>query len=54
METGLYRIKRLFISGILKGLDYEEVTTVKMKVGKTVKKPCGGSGYKIVSCVAVV
>jgi len=38
-----YKITRLFIKGILKGLTYTEITTVNFKLNKTYKD------YKIIS-----
>lgn len=45
----LYVVTREFTGGTLKGLTYTEATTVPWEVGKVVKKPIGGSPYRIIS-----
>lgn len=47
----LYKVTRKFIGGTLKGLTHSEVTPVKFKVGQVVKKPIGGSPYKITAVI---
>ncbi len=44
-----YKVTRLFIGGILKGLTYTETTSVKFTVGFVCRKPIGGSPYKIIA-----
>jgi len=45
----MYRVTRLFVSGLLKGLTYTETTSVKFVVGKRYKGLLGTSDFKIVS-----
>lgn len=49
MKREKWKIVKLFIGGILEGLTYEEVTTVKFELGEEVKKPVAGSPYRIIS-----
>jgi len=44
-----YEITKLFTKGILKGLTYTEITSVKFEVGEVIKNSIGGSDYKIIS-----
>jgi len=48
-----FKITRQFVSGILAGLTYTEVTSVFMPVGFTCLNPIGGSGYTIIACEPV-
>jgi len=45
-----YEVTKKFIGGILKGLTYTSITSVKFEVGFTCKDSIGGSPYKIISC----
>lgn len=49
-----YRIVKLFIGGLLKGLTYEYVSSVKFEVGFICHKPIGGSPYKIISVTSLL
>lgn len=44
----MFLVTREFVSGPLKGLTHTEVTSVAWKVGTLVRKPIGGSAYKII------
>ncbi len=44
-----YRVTRLFIGGILKGLTHTDLTTVKFEVGFICNRPCAGSPYRIIA-----
>lgn len=48
-----YRVTREFIGGALKGLTHTGVTSVPFKVGQVVKKPIGGSPYRITAIMPV-
>lgn len=48
-----YKVTRKFLSGVLKGLTYTEVTPIYMPIGFTCKKPIGGSAYTIIACERV-
>lgn len=48
-----YKVTRLFIGGILKGLTHTGITTVKFEKGFICNNPIGGSPYKIISCEEV-
>lgn len=50
MTNKRYKIIKLFIGGLLKGLTYEETRSFPMTVGFTCKHPVGGSPYKIILC----
>lgn len=43
-----YKVTREFTGGPLKGLVHTEITPVAMTEGREVKKPVGGSPYKII------
>jgi hypothetical protein len=49
----MYKVTKLFLKGLLKGMKITEVTSVKFTVGKTYKACVGHSSYKIIECVAV-
>lgn len=48
-----YSVTKRFFSGLLKGLETTEVTTVKFEEGFRCERPIGGSGYEIISCVRI-
>lgn len=48
-----YQITKLFTAGLLAGITVTERTDVAWKVGQEVRKPVGGSPYKI-TAVAVL
>lgn len=50
----IYEITKTFTAGILKGVTITEQTTVCWKVGQEVRKPIGGSPYRIDSIKVVV
>lgn len=43
-----YKVTRLFIGGLLKGMTHTGMTDVKFTVGFVCRKPIGGSPYKII------
>ena len=43
-----YKVTRLFVGGILEGLEYTEVTAIEYTLGWVCNKPIGGSPYKII------
>jgi hypothetical protein len=45
-----FLVTKEFIGGALQGMTIDEECSTEWKVGKVVKKPCGGSPYKIVAC----
>lgn len=52
--TGLYRVKKLFIGGVLKGIESEFIGGVPFTTGFVCSYPAaGGSPYKIISCKPV-
>lgn len=48
-----YKVTKLFVNGILKGLTYEEETSVKFEVGKVYYPAFGLSSYKVIKCEEV-
>ena len=49
-----YQITRLFTGGLLKGIEYTEVTSVFLPKGFSCEKPCGGgSPYKIIKVITL-
>lgn len=51
MESVRYIVGKRFVSGLLKGIEILDETTVELKVGKTYRGICGTSSYKVTSCV---
>lgn len=49
-KSALYSVKRMFTSGVLKGLTHTQKTPIKFQVGKVYKQAAGGGSYKVVSC----
>ena len=45
----MFQVTKLFIGGLLDGLTYTFVTSVRFEVGQEVLKPIGGSPYRIIA-----
>ena len=43
-----YKVTKLFINGILKGLTHTKITSVKFEIGFSPKKPYFGDSYRII------
>lgn len=48
----MFKVTKVFLKGILKGLTIVETTSVKFTVGKTYKACIGSSVYKVTACEA--
>lgn len=46
----IFKVSKLFIGGLLDGITYIETLPFPMPVGLLVRKPCGGSPYKVTAC----
>ena len=45
----MYRLTILYLDGTLQGMEIQQITSVKMTVGKPYET-VGGSHYKVLSC----
>lgn len=48
--TKTYEITKLFIGGLLEGIEIIERRNYPMEVGLVVANPVGGSPYKVIAC----
>ena len=51
MESVRYIVGKRFVSGVLKGIEILDETTVEIEVGKTYRGIMGTSSYTVTSCV---
>ena len=55
MESTIKQVRfivgKRFISGVLKGIEIQDDTTVEFEVGKTYKGIMGTSSYLVTSCI---
>lgn len=51
MTNHKYAVTKQFVSGLLKGIEVTETTSVKFQVGKTYNAILGSSGYKVTKIV---
>lgn len=50
----MYKITRLFTSGILKGLTHTSITGVKFEEGFTCQKSVFGSAYEVIKVEEII